>query len=302
MDNKLDIVKKVIKVIKKQGIKKYIDNFDFKFDFNKEDNNDIFYKKLSMFVKRYHHHSHLIITKNLNNKSNSYDNNDKTVIIRYKSSKTFRKLPDFELKNNIGIIKFYTFAMMDGEGSDIINNKDKDKIIKAVTNKLDDWLNEKRVTKIKGLIIDFSKHHGGSFRPVAFCFGKYFDTLFRFYQNNSTPWISIVKDKEVHNKYKSNKNYFPIPIAIIIGKKTSSSGEICAGMFYNKPNIKFFGEPTSGALSINDGAKINDYLVLIITSTLLQTTDKKIHYDEKLYPDVETKNPIKDAIEWINNC
>jgi hypothetical protein len=63
MDNKLDIVKKVKKVIKKQGIKKYIDNFDFKFDFNKEDNNDIFYKKLNMFVKRYHYHSYLIITK-----------------------------------------------------------------------------------------------------------------------------------------------------------------------------------------------------------------------------------------------
>jgi carboxyl-terminal processing protease len=186
--------------------------------------------------------------------------------------------------------------MMNGEGSDLINNKDK--IVKAVTNKLDYWLNEK---KIKGLIIDFSKHYGGSFRPVAFCFGKYFDTLFRFYQNNLTQWISIVKDKEVHIKYKSNKNYFPIPIAIIIGKKTSSSGEICAGMFYNKPNIKFFGEPTSGELSINEGVKINDYLVLIITSTLLQTTDKKIHYDEKLYPDVETKNPIKDAIEWIKN-
>ena len=71
--------------------------------------------------------------------------------------------------------------------------------------------------------------------------------------------------------------------------------------WFNKPNTKFFGQSTGGGLSVNDGAKINDYLTLIITSTLLQTTDKKIHYDEKLYPDVETKNPIKDAIKWINN-
>jgi hypothetical protein len=40
---------------------------------------------------------------------------------------------------------------------------------------------------------------------------------------------------------------------------------------------------------------------LIITTALCETTDKKIHYDEKLYPDYETKNPIKDAIELINN-
>ena len=64
-------------------------------------------------------------------------------------------------------------------------------------------------------------------------------------------------------------------------------------MFYGKPNIKFFGEPTGGALSINEVHKINDNLELIIT------TDKKIHYDEKLYPNNETNNPIKDAIDWI---
>ena len=311
MDNKLDIVKKVKKVIKKQGIKKYIDNFDFKFDFNKEDNNDIFFEKLNIFVKRYHHHSRLIITRNLNNTSNKTDNNDKTDnhgnndrnIIRYKNSKIWRKLPDFELKNNIGIIRFYSFVRMMGKGSDLINDKDKDKIVEAVTNKLDGWLNEKRVKKIKGLIIDFSKHHGGSYWPVAFCFGKYFDTLFRFYQDtSSTKWFSIVKDKLVDIKYKSNKNYFPIPIVVIIGKETYSAGEIGAGMFYNKPNIKFFGESTGGGLSINEGQKINDYLELNLTRAIFQTTDKKIHYDEKLYPDVETKNPIKDAIKWINNC
>ena len=309
MDNKLDIVKKVIKVIKKHGIKKYIDNFDFKFDFNKEDKNDIFYKKLNMFVKRYHDHSSLIITRNLNNTFNNTDNNDKTYknnnhdrkIIMFKNSKTWRKLPDFELKNNIGIINFYHFYRMMGQGSDLINDKDRDKIVVVVTNKLDDWLNEKSVKKIKGLIIDFSKHRGGDYKPIAFCFGKYFDTLFRFYQNNASPWESIVKDKLVGIKYKSNKNYFPIPIGIIIGKGTSSSGEIGAGMFYNKPNTKFFGESTDCALSINEGWKVNDYLELNLTTAIFQTTDKKIHYDEKLYPDVETKNPVKDAIKWINN-
>ena len=101
--------------------------------------------------------------------------------------------------------------------------------------------------------------------------------------------------------WKSKKYYFPKPIAIIIGKNTSSSGEISAAIFYGKPNIKFFGEPTGGALSINEGHKINDNLELIITTAFYQTTDKKIHYDEKLYPDYQTNNPIKDAIKWINN-
>jgi C-terminal processing protease CtpA/Prc len=293
MDNKLKILKKVINIIKKNGIKKYIDNFDFKFNYSKDDNLDIFYEKLQNFLKKYHEHSSLIIRKKLNSNNHIYKN-----IVRYKSSKTWRKLPDFELKNNIGIIKFYKFVMTGfGDFNDPIDRKDRDKIVESITHQLDDWINNK---KIKGLIIDFREHNGGSFRPVALSFGKYFDTLFRFYRNNLSSWTSIIDGKEVSTKYKSNNNYFPKPIAIIIGNSTCSSGEVSASIFYGKPNIKFFGKSSCGALSINGGYKINDNLELILTAELLQTTDKKIHYDEKLYPDIETNEPIKEAIKWIN--
>jgi len=255
----------------------------------------IFYEKLNNFIRKYHDHSRLIITKKLNSDNNIYKN-----IIRYKNSKIWRKVPDFELKNNIGIIKFYKFIMTGGGNFiDPIDIKDRNKIVEVVTNKLEDWLNNKN---IKGLIIDFTKHDGGTFRPIALSFGKYFDTLFRFYQDKEkeSSWTSFLENKLVDIKYKSNKNYFPKPIAIIIGSGTCSSGEISAGIFYGKPNIKFFGEPSCGALSVNEGHIINDNLELILTTALFQTTDKKIHYDEKLYPDIETNNPTKEAIKWIN--
>jgi len=288
--DKLKIIKKTISIIKKYGIKKYIDKFDFKFDYNKDDDECIFYEKLNKFIKKYHEHSSFKIMKKLCNNSSIYEN-----ISRYKNSKIWRKLPSCKIKNNIGIIEFYKFVMT-GSGNfiDPIDRKDRDKIVEFV----DQFINN---NKMKGLIIDFRKHYGGSFMPVALSFGKYFDTLFRFYQNILSPWATFSEDKIVYTKYKSNKNYFPKPIAIIIGKNTSSSGEISAAMFYGKPNIKFFGEPTGGALSINEGHKINDNLEIIITTALYQTTDKKIHYDEKLYPNNETNNPIKEAIDWINN-
>jgi hypothetical protein len=286
--DKLKIIKKIKNIIKKYGIKKYIDKFDFKFDYNKDDDECIFYEKLNKFVKRYHNHSSLKIMKKLYNDSVIYEN-----IKRYKNSKIWRKLPNCKIKNNIGIIEFYKFVMTgSGNFADPIDRKDRDKIVKCVN----EFINN---NKMKGLIIDFRKHYGGSFVPIALAFGKYFDTLFRFYQNQLSPWATFSEDKIVYTKYKSNKNYFPIPIAIIIGKNTSSSGEISAAIFYGKPNIKFFGEPTGGALSINEGHKINNNLELIITTALYQTTNKKIHYDEKLYPNNETNSPIKDAIDWI---
>lgn len=90
MDHKLKILKKVISLIKKNGIKKYIDKFNFKFDYNKEDNEEIFYEKLQNFIKEYHDHSSLIITKKLDHDNGIYKN-----IIRYKNSKIWRKVPDF---------------------------------------------------------------------------------------------------------------------------------------------------------------------------------------------------------------
>ena len=146
MDNKLNIAKKVIKVIKKNGIKKYKKNI-----LNKKKSKEekpILIKKPTRKINN--------ANNDANNDSNNDANNDDKNIIRYKNSKTWRKLPDFELKNNIGIIKFYSFIRMQGKDSDLINDKDRDKIIEAVTNRLDDWLNNK---KIKGLIIDFSKHN-----------------------------------------------------------------------------------------------------------------------------------------------
>ena len=157
-------------------------------------------EKLNKFVKRYREHSS--IYKN----SGNYEN-----VIRYKNSKIWRKLPSY-------IIKFYKFVMTgSGNFADPIDKKDRDKIVEFV----DQFINNK---KLKGLIIDFRKHYGGSFVPVALSFGKYFDTLFRFYQNKLSPWATFSEDKIIYTKYKSNKNYFPIPIAIIIGKNTSSSG------------------------------------------------------------------------------
>lgn len=77
-----------LKIIKKYGIKKYIDKFDFKFDYNNNDDENIFYEKLNKFVKRYHEHSS--IYKN----SGNYEN-----VTRYKNSKIWRKLPSCKIKN-----------------------------------------------------------------------------------------------------------------------------------------------------------------------------------------------------------
>ena len=139
--DKLKIIKKIKNIIKKYGIKKYIDKFDFKFYYNNNDDENIFYEKINKFIKKYHEHSSLKIMKKLCNDSSC----------NYKNSKIWRKLPSCKIKNNIGIIEFYKFVMT-GSGNfiDPIDRKDRDKIVESVN----EFINN---NKMKGLIIDFRK-------------------------------------------------------------------------------------------------------------------------------------------------
>jgi C-terminal processing protease CtpA/Prc len=183
----------------------------FNFEIKENESYEHFIKRLNKYLKKYHHHTFVSIKE-----KDKYNENT---------------MPKFELKKNIGIIKFYSFTSSSNGRN---NDKDYKKIVKLVNDKLTEWFE----IKIKTLIIDFRKHQGGSFYPIAEIFGKYFPTLFGFYSNNDITWLSF-NEKLLFNTSLSNKNLFPIPIKVIIGKKTASSGEFSSAIFYGKKMLFF---------------------------------------------------------------
>ena len=150
---------------------------------------------------------------------------------------------------------------------------------------------------IKGLIIDFRKHLGGSFWPVVDCFKRYLKntSLIKF----NDYWINEEKGKIVFNsKFHSDVN-IRIPIAVIIGPKTKSSGEISAAIFKGRPNCKLFGNKTFGKLSCNQPFILDKKHTLWLTTAIVTTYDKELHVTETLFPDFVTNSPLVDAKRWI---
>jgi len=102
-----------------------------------------------------------------------------------------------------------------------------------------------------------------------------------------------------------------IPVAVLSGPATASSGEIVLIAFKNRPGIRIFGMPSAGVPTGPIPFYLPDKGFFAITGALW--CDKTgVCYSESLQPDVIVKNPqkerqldkdpvVKVAKEWLHN-
>ena len=279
--NKYDkLLLKIINLIIKNGIPKYVNKFienlkKIKFQNNISNDKD-FLKVSTKLIKLYHYHSSINIT------------------FKFNSTHPDKLIPTkFSIINNIGIIKLYMFDTYSLTKSEINN------YIKNITDFLDKNKN------MKGLILDFSKHTGGSMWQLVEALSRFLNnnTLFAWDNNkvnfNEKKWFNLVNNTTKNNQHfiKSNINT-NYPIAIIISNKTASAGEFVASCFIGDKNVKFFGKKTAGYLSVNKSYKIDKY---DIHFPIALQTSKNGKFQEYLEPDVYTDTAISDAKKWISN-
>ena len=309
-----DIIK-INKNIKKYGILIYkkkwipskniiekIHNLVNKYNIQDNDIFNKYCKLLDKYVKTYHNHSYIICNRKIieykcnkkNNKNNIYIKSLPKCLQKYYYIE--RPFPDFYYnnKNKIGKIVFYHYR-----GDDKNDNK---KYIKSINFYLQN-------NTLKGLILDFRCHIGGNMWPTLNSLHSILQNVPLFAWSNNidnNKYISLTNKKYKNGNFKiknititnyNNTINCSYPIAIIIGKYTSSSGEIVASSFVGKTNTKTFGEKTSGFLSANTDIIINENINLVLTTSLLKLTNGV--YQEYIIPDKKTKSPITDATKWI---
>lgn len=170
-----------------------------------------------------------------------------------------------------------------------------------------------------GIVLDLRNHDGGNFHPVVRMFRDLLKNTTVFAWCNEPPssasrqWLTL--GTSTHPKWKpSQSSYvgcltqgrfvsgefsYPCSVAVLIGHGTASSGEISAAMFVGKTGVRLFGDRSAGALTVNGGTAIAPGLELNLTQLLVVTTDSVMHFDERLTPDVITKNPLRDAHAWL---
>jgi Peptidase family S41 len=301
------ILKKIINTIKKFGIPQYIKKWKRYQMKNRYSSIEKFNIDLKRLVASYHHHSFInykngfVVTPEDKKRWKKYMKKRKKI----KITKLPRKMPDFEFKNGIGKIVIYHFFLeYEGNEPNSQSIKDQEKQVQLIQSHLKKWKKQKQ--KIKGLIIDFRQHVGGSVIHLYEAFADIFEGATIYGWKNSQAkksdkiWINVENEKVIYNqKYLGNDLNWDVPIAILIGDNTSSSGEFGSIMFYGRPNTRFFGKKSSGDLSGNNTISADDDYMLILTESLVNTPDLTFHNSEQIEPDVVTDTPIKLARNWI---
>jgi C-terminal processing protease CtpA/Prc len=89
-----------------------------------------------------------------------------------------------------------------------------------------------------------------------------------------------------------------IPVAVLIGSQTASSGESTALSFRGRPNTKFFGKPSAGLTTSNQGYVLSDGALILLT-TAIEVDRTGQEYGASITPDVPTLNPEQDATNWL---
>jgi hypothetical protein len=159
-------------------------------------------------------------------------------------------------------------------------------------------LNEFERRHVLGMIIDLRDNIGGNMWPMLAGIGPILGTTRPgefisanksisawLYENGSAILIEngkrLILARSSFGMTVRNKN---LPIALLIGEETASSGEMIALAFRGRPSTKFFGQPTAGYSSGNSSFKLSDGALLIVTTSIAADRGGK-QANGPIYPD-----------------
>lgn len=160
-----------------------------------------------------------------------------------------------------------------------------------------------------GIVVDFSSNPGGNMWPMVMgILPLYTDGMLGAFEGRDGRKSSIVStgdgllfDDSPHFLSRlalAQPTARPAYIAVVIGPRTASSGEITALLFKGQPNAKFFGQKSAGVPTANRTFTLENGALLGITTAV--TLDRNGNrYDGPLVPDVETREPHAAAEEWL---
>jgi hypothetical protein len=177
-------------------------------------------------------------------------------------------------------------------------------------NKIQNIIQSIDTLNVNKWIIDLRENRGGNMYPMIAGLGPLLGegVLGYFIDKNETyksAWSyenGKVGNLKVEAPYAIiNKN---IKIAVLIGEKTSSSGEMTTISFIGKNNTKLFGQPSGGYTTSNQGFKLSDgSYIYLATSYTADRNSKK--YLSKIIPDITVESDssfdkcIEIASKWL---
>ena len=160
-----------------------------------------------------------------------------------------------------------------------------------------------------GWIVDLRDNFGGNMYPMIAGLGALIGEgelgSFKDATGHTTNWFyrdGHAGEEDMPHVRVSHPEFLFDPsetsVAVLIGPRTASAGEATAISFRGRPNTRFFGEPTYGLTTGNQGFPLSDGAMIILTVAVeLDRTGQE--YGGKIVPDVDTSNAETEATEWL---
>lgn len=177
----------------------------------------------------------------------------------------------------------------------------------------DGLMKASRSKKLKGAIVDLRDDWGGGCGPMLRGLSPLLgdEPLGYFINvNKQTAWTSDY-GHSFHDSqskpYAGNKSNYPLrdlPVVMLMGQNTGSSGEITALSLITRPNTVTIGSPSAGGTSANEGcgALLPELEAGCYFTTSISTDRTQKHgRGYAVSPDVLSRFPVHTAMKWMTN-
>jgi carboxyl-terminal processing protease len=184
--------------------------------------------------------------------------------------------------------------------------------------KLNDSLCSLFDKNVKGLILDLRLNGGGAMYPMIMGLDQLYmpGKIGYFISRKNINWYikdnSFLLDTLVLAQIKPNCefNAHNLPLVILIGGGTGSSGEFLAISLKSRKHTVYIGNETAGYITSTEGTQINNDAHILLSSGY-GADGNGIIYKKPLKPDILINSPdkfnnipddekVKIGIKWIN--
>jgi carboxyl-terminal processing protease len=159
---------------------------------------------------------------------------------------------------------------------------------------------------VKGIVLDLRLNGGGAMYPMILGLEQLLHegTLGSFETMDKQKWI--IRDNNFYLDTTLMTSIIPkcsipktnIPVAVLIGQGTGSSGEFLAISFKKRENTIFIGSNTAGYVTSTKGFQINEAVFILLAIGYGRDRQGQI-YEDALTPDIYNNEP--DSFNDVKN-
>jgi C-terminal processing protease CtpA/Prc len=129
--------------------------------------------------------------------------------------------------------------------------------------------------------------------------------LFSFIYKNGASSSVILSNGSINAggypvKISADGKKLNVPIAIITGENTGSSGEMTLLCFRGLVNVQTFGQNTAGYATVNKSFFLYDGSIIQLTCATVEARTGEVFGEDPIAPNIQSTDAYRDAVAWLS--